>query len=136
MAVYVVGVVLIPAYIQSFIVKPNEIDRETPYITHNIEWTRSGFGLDQVQLKEFGAETSVEAMDLPNNQETIENIRLWDWKALQDTLRQIQTIRTYYDFPDVDVDRYSIGGKTRQMMLAPREINDDRLTAYVTELDQ
>ena len=126
-AVYIVGVVLIPAYIQSFVVKPNEIDRETPFITHNIEWTRRGFGLDQVQQKEFAAETSLEALDLPNNQETIENIRLWDWKALQDTLKQIQTIRTYYDFPDVDVDRYSSGGKTRQMMVAAREINDDRL---------
>ena len=126
-AVYIVGVVLIPSYVQSFVVKPNEIDRETPFITHNIEWTRRGFGLDQVQQKEFGAETSLEALDLPNNQETIENIRLWDWKALQDTLKQIQTIRTYYDFPDVDVDRYSSGGKTRQMMVAAREINDDRL---------
>ena len=126
-AVYVIGVVLVPAYVQSFIVKPNEIDRETPFITHNIEWTRRGFGIDQIQQKEFAAETSLESLDLPNNQETIENIRLWDWKALQDTLKQVQAIRTYYDFPDVDVDRYSLGGKTRQMMVAAREINDDRL---------
>jgi uncharacterized protein len=126
-AVYVVGVVLVPAYVQSFIVKPNEIDRETPFITHNIEWTRRGFGLDQIQPGEFAAESSLEALDLPNNRETLDNIRLWDWKALQDTLKQIQAIRTYYDFPDVDVDRYAIGGATRQMMVAPREINDDRL---------
>ncbi|HSE34463.1 MAG TPA: UPF0182 family protein, partial [Pyrinomonadaceae bacterium] len=126
-AVYVIGVILVPSYVQSFIVKPNEIDRETPFITHNIEWTRRGFGLDQIQQKEFAAEMAIETLDLPNNQETIENIRLWDWKALQDTLKQIQAIRTYYDFPDVDVDRYSIGGKPRQMMVAAREINDDRL---------
>jgi uncharacterized membrane protein (UPF0182 family) len=65
------------------------------------------------------------ALDLPNNRASLDNIRLWDWRALQDTLRQIQAIRTYYDFPDVDVDRYAIGGQTRQMMIAPREINDE-----------
>lgn len=128
-AVYLVGVVFIPSYIQSFIVKPNEIERETPYITHNIEWTRRGFALDQVEFREFDPEPSTAAIDLPNNRENLENIRLWDWRALQDTLRQIQAIRTYYDFPDVDVDRYSVGGHTRQMMIAPREINDEKLPA-------
>lgn len=126
-ATYVVAVVLIPSYIQSFIVKPNEIDRETPYITYNLEWTRKGFGLDQIELRDFEAENSVAALDLPNNRESLDNIRLWDWRALQDTLRQIQAIRTYYDFPDVDVDRYSVGGQTRQMMIAPRELNDAKL---------
>jgi uncharacterized protein len=126
-AVYIVGVVLVPSYIQSFIVKPNELDRESPYIGYNIEWTRRGFGLDQIELREFEAENSTAALDLPNNRESLENIRLWDWRALQDTLRQIQAIRTYYDFPDVDVDRYVTGGSTRQMMIAPREINDSKL---------
>lgn len=125
--VYVIGVVLVPSYIQSFVVKPNEIERESPYITHNIEWTRRGFGLDQIEQREFDPEHSTTAIDLPNNRETLENIRLWDWRALQDTLRQIQAIRTYYDFPDVDVDRYVTGGRIRQMMIAPREINDDKL---------
>jgi uncharacterized membrane protein (UPF0182 family) len=126
-ATYVIGVVLVPSYIQSFIVKPNELDRETPYIGYNIEWTRKGFGLDQIELREFEAENSVAALDLANNRESFENIRLWDWRALQDTLRQIQAIRTYYDFPDVDVDRYVSAGQTRQMMIAPREINDAKL---------
>ncbi|HJT27408.1 MAG TPA: UPF0182 family protein [Pyrinomonadaceae bacterium] len=126
-AVYIVGVVLVPSYIQSFVVKPNELDRESPYIGYNIEWTRRGFGLDQIELREFEAENSTAALDLPNNRESLENIRLWDWRALQDTLRQIQAIRTYYDFPDVDVDRYVTGGSTRQMMIAPREINDSKL---------
>jgi uncharacterized membrane protein (UPF0182 family) len=125
--VYVIGVVLVPWYVQSFIVKPNELDRETPYITHNIEWTRRGFGLEGIELRDFEADPSTAAIDLPNNRSTIENIRLWDWKALQDTLRQIQAIRTYYDFADVDVDRYVTGGQTRQMMVAPREINDSKL---------
>jgi uncharacterized membrane protein (UPF0182 family) len=127
LATYVIAVALVPSYIQSFIVKPNELDRETPYITYNLEWTRKGFGLDQIELREFQAENSVEALDLPNNRESLDNIRLWDWRALQDTLRQIQAIRTYYDFPDVDVDRYVVGGQTRQMMIAPRELNDAKL---------
>ena len=127
LATYVIGVVLIPSYIQGFIVKPNELDRETPYISYNLDWTRKGFGLDQIELREFEAENSTQALDLPNNRENLENIRLWDWRALQDTLRQIQAIRNYYDFPDVDVDRYTVGGKTRQMMIAPREIDDDKL---------
>ena len=127
--VYLVGVILIPSYVQSFIVKPNEIDRETPYITHNIEWTRRGFGIEQIESREFDPEPSTAAIDLANNLETLENIRLWDWRALQDTLRQVQAIRTYYDFPDVDVDRYVVGGHTRQMMTAPREINDAKLPA-------
>ena len=126
-ATYVIGVVLVPSYIQSFIVKPNELDRETPYISNNLEWTRRGFGLDQIELRDFEAENSVQALDLPNNHENLENIRLWDWRALQDTLRQIQAIRNYYDFPDVDVDRYVVNGKTRQMMIAPREIDDAKL---------
>jgi uncharacterized membrane protein (UPF0182 family) len=121
-AVYIIGVVIVPAYVNSFIVKPNELGRETPYIEHNIQWTRRAFGLDQVESREFEAEASVEALDLNNNRESLENIRLWDWRALQDTLKQIQAIRTYYDFPDVDVDRYKVEGKTRQMMTAVREL--------------
>ncbi|HEV8430565.1 MAG TPA: UPF0182 family protein [Pyrinomonadaceae bacterium] len=128
-ATYVIGIVLVPTYIQSFVVKPNELDRETPYIGYNLEWTRKAFGLDQIELRDFEAENSVAALDLPNNRQSLENIRLWDWRALQDTLRQIQAIRTYYDFPDVDVDRYSMSGQTRQMMIAPREINDEKLPA-------
>jgi uncharacterized protein len=126
-AVYILGVVLVPAYVQSFVVKPNELDREAPYIAHNLEWTRRGFGLEQIEFRDFDAETSIAALDLQNNRASVDNIRLWDWRALQDTLRQIQAIRTYYDFPDVDVDRYVVSGQTRQMMIAPREINDAKL---------
>jgi uncharacterized membrane protein (UPF0182 family) len=127
LVVYVVGVVLVPAYVTSFVVKPNELGRETTYIGHNILATRHAFGLDQIEQRDFPAETSVEALNLRENTASLENIRLWDWKALQDTLKQIQAIRTYYDFPDVDVDRYQIDGKTRQMMVAAREIAVDKL---------
>jgi uncharacterized membrane protein (UPF0182 family) len=83
--------------------------------------------LDRVAQREFPAETTVDAADPPNNQATLQNIRLWDWRALQDTLRQIQEIRTYYDFPDIDIDRYNIEGTTREVMLAARELNVDKL---------
>ncbi len=125
--VYIVGVVIVPAYIQGFIVKPNELGRETPYITHNIAATREAFGLHQIEQRDFEAETSIQALDLAGNRDSLENIRLWDWQALQDTLKQIQAIRIYYDFFDVDVDRYQIEGQTRQMMVAAREIAVDKL---------
>src|SRR5437867_2611821 len=114
-------------YVSSFIVKPNELVREQPYIAHNIEMTRQAYGLDRVSQREFPAETDVAAADPANNQATLQNIRLWDWRALQDTLRQIQEIRTYYDFPDIDIDRYKIEGVARQVMLATRELNVDKL---------
>ncbi len=127
LAVFVVGVLLVPAYVTSFIVKPNELGRETPYIEENISWTRRAFGLEQVELREFQADNSVESLDLNANRPTLDNIRLWDWHALQDTLKQIQAIRTYYDFPDVDVDRYRLSDTTRQMMIAAREIDLKKL---------
>ena len=114
-------------YVSSFIVKPNELVRERPYIAYNIELTRQAYGLDRLAQREFPAETTVEAADPANNQATLQNIRLWDWRALQDTLRQIQEIRTYYDFPDIDIDRYEISGTVRQVMLAARELNIDKL---------
>src|SRR5712692_5439887 len=114
-------------YVNSFIVKPNELNREKPYIVYNTDLTRQAYGLNQVTQREFPAETTVEAADPANNQATLQNIRLWDWHALQDTLRQIQEIRTYYDFPDIDIDRYEIDGTTREVMLATRELNVDKL---------
>jgi uncharacterized protein len=122
-----VSIQLVGWYVSSFIVKPNELVREQPYIAHNIALTRQAYGLDRVSQREFPAETDVAAADPANNQATLQNIRLWDWRALQDTLRQIQEIRTYYDFPDIDIDRYEIDGTTRQVMLATRELNVDKL---------
>jgi uncharacterized membrane protein (UPF0182 family) len=114
-------------YVSSFIVKPNELDRETPYIAYNIEMTRKAYGLDRFVQREFPAETTVDATDPANNQPTLQNIRLWDVQALKDTLRQIQEIRTYYDFPDIDIDRYQIDGNLREVMLGVRELNVEKL---------
>jgi uncharacterized membrane protein (UPF0182 family) len=126
-AVCYIALGLIGWYVGNFIVKPNELVREEPYISHNIESTRQAFGLDRFHQQEFPAETTVDAADPANNQLTLQNIRLWDWRALQDTLRQVQEIRTYYDFPDIDIDRYSVNGTTREVMLSARELNIDKL---------
>ncbi len=114
-------------YVNSFIVKPNALVRERPYIGYNIEFTRKAYGLDRIAQREFSAQTTVESADAANNQDTLKNIRLWDWHALQDTLRQIQEIRTYYDFPDIDIDRYDLNGTTRQVMISTRELSTEKL---------
>jgi uncharacterized membrane protein (UPF0182 family) len=126
-AVCYVVVQVVAWYVSSFIVKPNELVREKPYIVYNTDLTRQAYGLNRVAQREFPAETTVEAAEPANNQATLQNIRLWDWHALQDTLRQIQEIRTYYDFPDIDIDRYAIDGTTREVMLAARELNVEKL---------
>ena len=125
--VWVVAGIVVPGYVQSFIVKPNELGRETPYIEHNISGTRAGFKIDSLESREYAADITPEALNLASNRSTLSNIRLWDWQALQDTLRQIQEIRTYYDFPDVDADRYRIGGEMRQVMIAVRELDTTKL---------
>jgi hypothetical protein len=126
-AVCYVAVGAVGWYVNSFLVKPNELVREQPYIANNIQMTRRAYGLDRFTQREFPAETTVGATDAANNQPTLQNIRLWDVQALKDTLRQIQEIRTYYDFPTIDIDRYQIDGAMREVMLAARELNVEKL---------
>ncbi|MGD0738087.1 MAG: UPF0182 family protein [Terracidiphilus sp.] len=114
-------------YNSTFIVNPNRLDRERPYIVDNIALTRQAYGLDLFAQQEFPAETTVAAADPEHNQATLENIRLWDVGALQSTLTQLQEIRTYYAFPGIDIDRYQINGSLRQVMLAVRELDVDKL---------
>jgi uncharacterized membrane protein (UPF0182 family) len=122
-----VGVQLAGAAVDAFIVKPNELVKEQPYIRNNIAATRTAYALDSIMVRPFAAGTTVADADAANNQPTLQNIRLWDAEALQDTLRQIQEIRTYYDFPSIDIDRYRLGGNYREVMLAARELNADKL---------
>jgi len=121
------GVTVVSWYVAGFVVKPNQLVRERPFIAHNIEFTRRAFDLARVEERAFPADPGTAAVELEANRDTIDNIRLWDWRALQDTLRQIQEIRSYYDFPDIDLDRYTIGGRVRQVMVAARELNVERL---------
>jgi uncharacterized membrane protein (UPF0182 family) len=126
---YIVAGVIAPFYVTTFVVRPNELVREKPYIKDNIEFTRKAFGLDLVEEVPFEPRVSNAVFDPAAHADTLDNVRLWDWRALQATLRQIQEIRTYYDFPDVDVDRYVINGKTEEVMLAARELSFTKLPA-------
>ncbi|HEX8179367.1 MAG TPA: UPF0182 family protein [Pyrinomonadaceae bacterium] len=127
LVVYIVAVLLVPTYVQSFVVKPNELERETPYIEQNIAWTRAAFQLERVAVRDFEADSSPAAYALDANRTTLDNIRLWDRVALQATLTQIQEIRNYYSFAEVDVDRYTVGGQQRQVMIGARELDVNAL---------
>lgn len=118
---------LYPAIIQQYRVSPNEIVRETPYIKLNIKHTREAYNLDKIAEKSFAAEEALTAKELAANDETVSNIRLWDWRPLKKTFEQIQGIRLYYTFSDVDVDRYKLNGKLTQVLLSPRELSPAQL---------
>jgi uncharacterized membrane protein (UPF0182 family) len=124
---YAVAGGLAPFYVTTFVVRPNELVRERPYINNNIKFTRQAYGLDRIEEIPFEPRLTNAVFDPTAHQETLDNVRLWDWRALQSTLRQIQEIRTYYDFPDIDVDRYVIGGKQQAVMLAARELSLNKL---------
>lgn len=126
-AAAVVGGLIYPATVQRFEVDPNELSKETPYIERNIEMTRSAYGLDRIVESNFPADPAVTAAEIAANPQTIDNMRLWDPRPLRDTFNQLQALRQLYDFHDVDVDRYVIDGRYRQVMLAARELNTDRL---------
>ena len=111
------------ALFQRFYVKPNELQLEAPYIERNIALTREAYNLRKVTVKPFPAEQGLTFQSLQDNRATIDNIRLWDWQPLMDTFAQLQEIRTYYKFHDVDVDRYELNGSYQQVMLSARELS-------------
>ncbi len=118
--------VIVPALVSSFFVKPNEITLEAPYLKDNITFTQRAYGIDSsnIQERQFAAvNPTLNSAVAADNQDTLDNVRLWDPRALLDNLKQQQEIRLYYDFPSVSVDRYRIDGKERQMMIAVREID-------------
>jgi uncharacterized protein len=126
---YVIAGILVPGYVSTFVVRPNELVRETPYIRNNIKLTREAFGLEGMEEMPFEPKLSNAVFDPAPHADTLDNIRLWDWRALQATLKQIQLIRTYYDFHDIDVDRYVINGKPQSVMLGVRELSLGNLPA-------
>lgn len=117
-----------PGFVESFEVRPSQFTKEQPYIKNNIQLTLQAFGLDTIQESAFPAEDAPSTADIQADRQTINNIRLWDYRPLQQTYNQIQTIRTYYDFLDVDIDRYTVNGQYRQVMLSARELNTQKLT--------
>ncbi len=125
-AAIIVGSIF-PALVQRFQVQPSELAREMPYIEYNIQFTREAFDLNEVEEQSFPAEETPSPQDIVQSEATINNIRLWDHRPLEDTYNQIQSIRLYYDFIDVDVDRYTIDGDYRQVMLSARELSAEKL---------
>ncbi len=118
---------LYPAFIQKFIVSPNELEKEGPQIERNIAATLQAYALAGVGERNLSGDTSLTPMDIENNSATINSIRLWDHEPLLDALKQIQEIRTYYDFIAVDNDRYVVDEGLKQFMLSPRELNSSSL---------
>jgi uncharacterized membrane protein (UPF0182 family) len=124
----VVSVVLgtaVPAFVQHFSVKPQEQQRELPYIQRNIQGTRQAFGLDTVQSSALAVGQSVSPNSIQANDATVTNIRLWRPSILAQNFQSLQRIRQYYDFHDVDVDRYEVDAERRVLMVAGREISQD-----------
>jgi uncharacterized membrane protein (UPF0182 family) len=116
-----------PALVQQFRVAPNEVAAEAPYIERNIGMTRAAFGLDQVEVRAFPAEESLVASDIAANADTIDNVRLWDPAIVAQSYQQLQGIRPYYEFGDVDIDRYRIDGVQSQVLISVREMNVGQL---------
>ncbi len=121
--------VVIPGLFQWLYVQPNEITVEKPYIAHNIEFTRRAFKLHTVEEREFPVSEQFTRQMVQTNQGTFDNIRLWDWRALDAVYKQFQEIRLYYEFQDVDVDRYRFNDDYREVMVSAREMNLNNLPA-------
>ncbi len=119
------GRMALPGMVQKFLVEPNELELETPYLEHNIAMTRLAYNLHDVTEVEYEANDTLRIEDIRNNQDAVDNIRLWDPRLLIQTYKQLQEIRTYYEFFSVDNDRYEYGGDVTQVMISAREISAD-----------
>lgn len=128
----VAGIVLgiiYPSVVQNLQVAPNELQKELPYIDSSIKMTRQAFELNNIQAQNFQAADAVTAAEVNDTPDTIDNVRLWDHRQLLQTYNQIQSIRLYYDFNNISIDRYTIGGQYRQVMLAARELDPTKLAS-------
>ena len=118
-----------PIVVQKIVVKPNELAKESPYIDYNIKHTRNAYNLNKINEVSFPVANKLTVKDISTHKTTIQNIRIWDKRPLLQTYRQLQSIRLYYDFNDVDVDRYQIKDRYTQVMISARELAVDRLPA-------
>lgn len=115
--------------VQNLLVSPDEINKESKYLERNISFTRHAYGLDNIKVEEFPAEQNLNRQAIRDNSQTITNIRINDYEPVQDFYNQTQSIRQYYDFNDVDIDRYNINGEQTQTYLAAREINESKISS-------
>ena len=132
---WMVGVWAFPTLVQRLRVAPNALVAESPYIAHHIGMTRRAFALDRIEERNFPARETLTAADLARNAPTLKNIRLWDHAPLLATFAQLQEIRTYYRFVDVDNDRYTVDGEYQQVMLSARELSYQNLPRDVQGQD-
>lgn len=114
--------------VQNFVVSPDEINKESKYLKNNIEFTQSAYELNDVEVTSFAADNQLDSSDLANNTETISNIRINDYEPVNTFYNQTQSIRQYYTFNDVDVDRYMVNGKYTQTYMGTREIDEGKIT--------
>jgi uncharacterized membrane protein (UPF0182 family) len=125
---YVLLVSGIPALYQRFVVKPNELSQESEYLTNNIAATNMAFGLSgATTVADPGTQTALTVDAVLANKNVLQNVRLWDWRALADSNEQLQSIRTYYKFNDIDIDRYTMNGRSQEVMIAARELDQSLL---------
>lgn len=129
---FIIGVLflgtILKVGVQNLIVAPDEINKESKYIKNNIQYTNHAYGLDKVKVDSFAADNNLTAVDIANNKPTVSNIRINDYEPVKDYYNQTQSIRQYYDFNDVDVDRYTINGAETQAYLSAREINESKIS--------
>jgi len=135
-AFYAVAVLLLPALFQKFIVQPSELAFETPYLKSYIDYTRRAYDLKDVQETSYPALADLTPAVIARNQDTIENIRLWDARPLLQMYQQTQAIRLYYDFYNVGVDRYHLDDGYHQVMLATRELSPELPVAAQTWVNE
>src|SRR5262249_51599452 len=112
-----------PGLVQNFVVKPSELVNETPYIQNNINATRAAYGLENFKTNQVKVETQLSSTDIQANRDLVDSIRLWDYRPLLLTYTQLQSLRPYFSFRNVDLDRYMLGGSEQQVMIAARELN-------------
>ncbi|MDD4876300.1 MAG: UPF0182 family protein, partial [Dehalococcoidales bacterium] len=123
----IIAQLVVPGLVQRFKVQPSELALEMPYIEYNIQSTAEAYALNRIEEQDFPAEETLNLEDIIQNETTVDNIRLWDHRPLKNTYNQLQSFRLYYDFNDVDVDRYIIDGEYRQVMLSARELSAEEL---------
>ena len=126
-SLWIIALAVLPALYQWLKVEPNEITVERPYITHNIEFTRKAFHLDKVEENQFPVSEKFSQDVVSSNRNLLNNIRLWDYRALDAVFKQFQEIRLYYEFSDVDIDRYTIGNAYNEVMVSAREMEPSNL---------
>jgi len=124
---------VVPGIVRAVYVRPNEISIERPYIERHIEATTAAFGLNRNATERPFTPSGQGRVDPVQDATLLANVRLWDLRAYGATITQIQALRPYYTFPDTDVDRYFINGRIKQVLLSPREIDVNQLSAEASE---